>query len=43
LRHQAGQFVGSCHQNSLRQFLNLDAYGEFHVNTIVQHRSHERG
>ena len=35
LRHQAGQFVGSCHPNPLRQFLNLDAYGEFHVNTFV--------
>src|SRR5450755_1678446 len=43
LGHQAGQFVGSCHPNPLRQFLNLDAYGEFHVNTIVQRRSYERG
>ena len=36
LCHQAGQFVGGCQPNPLRQLLNLDAYGEFHVNTIVQ-------
>jgi hypothetical protein len=36
LCHQAGQFVGGCQPNPLRQLLNLDAYGEFHVNTIIQ-------
>ena len=30
LRYQTGQFVGSCQPNPLRQFLNFDAYGEFH-------------
>jgi hypothetical protein len=42
LRHQAGQFVGSCQPNPLRQLLNVDAYGEFHVHTIVHHRSSGR-
>jgi hypothetical protein len=35
LGHKAGQFVGGGKPNSLGQLLNLDAYGEFHVNTIV--------
>lgn len=36
LCHHAGQFVGSCQPGSLRHLLNLDAYGEFHVNTTIQ-------
>jgi hypothetical protein len=36
LCHQAGQFVGGCQPNRLRQVLNLDAYGEFHVNAIIR-------
>ncbi|MDQ1474443.1 MAG: hypothetical protein QOJ99_5923 [Bryobacterales bacterium] len=33
LRNQAGQFIRTCRKNSLRQFLYLDANGQFHASS----------